>query len=568
MTEKLKLMACVLLMAAFASSIASCDDNDITPVQAIGVILNRATLTLAVGDTATLTATVAPDNAADQTLTWTGSEPAVATVADGLVTAVAVGSATVTVATANGKTAACAVTVVEAAIAVESVTLDTVALTLHIDKTYTLTATVLPDDATDQTLTWTSSEPAVATVADGLVTAVALGSTTVTVATANGKTADCQVTVEAIEVTDITLDRQILIFSVGGSEILTATVTPGDATDQTLTWTSSEPTVATVADGLVAAVAVGYATITAATANGKTASCEVTVTPFETVLIPSGTFLMGSSNGSNTGSGTPNVDVNATPAEPDRATNERQRRVTLTKDYYMSRYLITNAQYAVFLNNVGVGSNGKKADIQDEKQLIKASAGNYDWGLHWNGSAWLSVAGYENHPEINVSWYGAKAYAEWVGGNLPTEAQWERAARGGIENMPFGMGDGKTLTANMANFEGTYPYNFDNGGTYNDAAGVNLMHTTEISAYSDYANDYGLYDMHGNLAEWCLDRWDGTDNYAGLSDTDPLCTEGSSCVTRGGGWNTRARFCRSAFRNSAGANLLMYHFGFRVVFNN
>jgi formylglycine-generating enzyme required for sulfatase activity len=369
-----------------------------------------------------------------------------------------------------------------------------------------------------------------------------------------------------VPVTGITLEPATLEMLVEATYSLTATVLPDDATHQTLTWTSSAPDIATVADGLVTAVAVGSTTITVATANGKTADCEVTVDYIvETVLIPAGTFLMGSSDGSNTGSGMPNVDVNATPDEPNRIPYfEQQHRVTLTKDYYMSRYEITNAQYAAFLNDAGVGSNGKKPDIQDGQTLISIS-GSYNWCLRWSGNRWESIVGYANHPAIFVSWYGAKAYAEWAGGNLPTEAQWERAARGSAENMPFGIGSDRALTADIANFNGYYPYSFDSGGeSFDGFTGSHLNRTSAVGSYSP--NAYVLYDMHGNAREWCLDKWDGSDNYAGLPDTDPLCTEGSSCVLRGGGWDSYSNPCRSAYRQRAIPGTCINNAGFRIVF--
>jgi formylglycine-generating enzyme required for sulfatase activity len=345
----------------------------------------------------------------------------------------------------------------------------------------------------------------------------------------------------------VTLDRKTLTLVVGGEPVtLIATVIPGDAT----TWTSSAPEVATVEAGVVTAVARGTATVTVSTANGKTDACAVTVEeyPVETVLIPKGTFLMGS------------------PAtEPNRYSDETQHSVTLTKNYYMSKYPITNAQYAAFLNDAGIDGTGKKADVQGGETLIQASSGGYDWGLHYADNQWAPAATYENHPVIYVSWYGAKAYAEWSGGDLPTEAQWERAARGGVENMPFGIGDGKRLTSAMANFYGTSPYDLDRGGQYEDASGTYVGGTTAVGTYSGYANAYGLYNMNGNVFEWCLDQWDGN-SYAGSPVTDPVGTTGSHRALRGGSWYDYARNCRSAFRSASHPVSRSAGAGFRVVF--
>ncbi|MDR1153833.1 MAG: SUMF1/EgtB/PvdO family nonheme iron enzyme [Bacteroidales bacterium] len=368
---------------------------------------------------------------------------------------------------------------------------------------------------------------------------------------------------QPVPATGVTLDRKTLTLVVGGEETLTAAVNPDDAADKTVTWTSSAPEVATVTGGVVTAVAKGTATITVSTVNGKTDVCAVTVDyRVETVFIPKGTFLMGSSDGSAVGVGTPGTDPNATPAEPDRLSIETQHIVTLTKDYHMSKYPITSAQYAEFLNAVEVDGSGAKADIQGGQVLISSG---YGGGLHHPGSRWEPVGGYANHPVNYVSWYGAKAYAEWAGGDLPTEAQWERAARGGVENMPFGIGDGKRLTGAMANIYGHYPYDLDRGGTYEDASGTYLDHTAAVGAYSGYANAYGLYDMHGNVFEWCLDCHS---SYASSPVTDPVgAATDSYRVIRGGYWGHYAQDCRSAYRNNIELPDGRYgSLGFRVVF--
>ena len=170
-------------------------------------------------------------------------------------------------------------TIKPAVVSVTGVTLDKSALSLTPGKSETLTATVAPNDATNQTVTWSSNNSDVATVTDGKVTAVKAGTATITVTTADGnKTASCNVTVTQ-PVTGVTLDKSELSLFPGESETLTATVAPNDATNQAVTWKSSNDDVATVTDGKVIAVKAGTATITVTTEDGGyTASCKVTVT--------------------------------------------------------------------------------------------------------------------------------------------------------------------------------------------------------------------------------------------------------------------------------------------------
>ena len=170
-------------------------------VLATGVTLNQGNLTLtSAGQTASLTATVSPSNATNKSVTWTSSNPSVATVSSsGVVTAVANGTATITATTADGsnKTATCAVTV-NIPVKATGVSLNQTSLTLtSAGQTATLQATVSPSNASNKNVTWSSSNPSVATVSNGVVTAVANGTATITVTTADGsnKTATCAVTV-------------------------------------------------------------------------------------------------------------------------------------------------------------------------------------------------------------------------------------------------------------------------------------------------------------------------------------------------------------------------------------
>ena len=161
------------------------------------VTLEQTELNLTVGDDATLVATVLPEDATNKNITWTTSNRNIASVSDGLVTAVAAGTATITVTTVDGnKTASCLVTVNPAPVPVTDVTISETSLNFVINAYTTLTATVQPNNATNKAVTWSSSNTSVATVENGLITAIATGTATISVATEDGnKTADCNVTV-------------------------------------------------------------------------------------------------------------------------------------------------------------------------------------------------------------------------------------------------------------------------------------------------------------------------------------------------------------------------------------
>ena len=259
------------------------------------VTLNKTILELTEGDTETLVATVAPDDATDKTVTWSTSDQTVATVDNaGKITAVKEGSATIT-AKAGEKTATCAVTVAKKVIPVESVELNKTTLALIKGESETLVATVKPDDATYKTVTWsTSNESVVAVDQTGKVTAVAGGEADIT-AKAGEETATCVVTV-SVPVSSVTLSKQSLTLVEGESETLVVTVNPEDATDKTVTWSSSNAQIATVdQNGKVTAVKEGTTTITV-NAGDKSASCVVTVNkkviPVESIVLNKSTLTL------------------------------------------------------------------------------------------------------------------------------------------------------------------------------------------------------------------------------------------------------------------------------------
>ncbi len=256
------------------------------------VALNSATLNLVAGaDGRQLVATTTPDNALLDNLTFTykSDNETVATVdKNGLVTPLKAGTATITVTakavvtTTNGMpiltktaTAKCTVTVTDNTIPATNIELDASSKTMTVGEKAKLTATVKPDDSTDK-VTWKSNNDKIVSVDEnGNITALAVGETEV-IATAGSVSAVCKVTVEGVKVSEVKLDKTSVSLKAGETAQLTATVTPDNATDKTVTWTSSNEKIATVADGKITAVAPGTATITA-TSGDKSATCTVTV---------------------------------------------------------------------------------------------------------------------------------------------------------------------------------------------------------------------------------------------------------------------------------------------------
>ena len=267
-----------------------------TDIPVTSVTLSKTTTNLVVGHSTTVTATVSPSNATNQTITWSTSNSSVATVSNGKITAKGAGTATVTAKSNNGKTATVTVKVTSDSgdIAVTGISLSRSTANLLVGHSCTATATITPSNATDQTVTWTSSNTTVATVSNGKITGKKAGTATITAKTSNGKTAKVAVTVKAsgeVAVTGITLSRSTANLLVGHSCTATATITPSNATNQTVTWTSSNTTVATVSNGKITGKKAGTATITAKTSNGKTATVAVTVKSDSTTVAVTGITL-------------------------------------------------------------------------------------------------------------------------------------------------------------------------------------------------------------------------------------------------------------------------------------
>jgi formylglycine-generating enzyme required for sulfatase activity len=189
----------------------------------------------------------------------------------------------------------------------------------------------------------------------------------------------------------------------------------------------------------------------------------------ELVLVPAGEFQMGRDG-----------DANNSPAH----------RVRLDS-FYMDKHEVTNAQYLRFCK-------------ETERQLP----------IFWGMERFRCGPDFPDHPVVGVSWADAKAYAEWAGKRLPTEAEWEYAARGGLEGKGYPNGD--DLDESQANFrsDGTVP----------------------VMSYSP--NAYGLYDMAGNVREWVADYYDEFYYGAGPAENPKGPEKGTFHVVRDGGWHS------------------------------
>ncbi len=232
--------------------------------------LNKTSITLGVGESYTLKATL-PSGTASNTRSWSTSNKGIVTVSGGKITAKKSGTANITVKTFNGKKATCKVTVKAAP---KSVKLNKTGITLGVGENYTLKAT-LPSGTASNIKSWSTSNKGIVTVSGGKITAKKAGTANITVKTFNGKTATCKVTVKAAP-KSIKLDKKSVTVKKGKTCTLKATLPSGTASN-IKSWSTSNKNIATVSGGKITGKKAGTATITVKTFNGKKATCKVTV---------------------------------------------------------------------------------------------------------------------------------------------------------------------------------------------------------------------------------------------------------------------------------------------------
>ena len=238
---------------------------------------------LKTGETGWIGVTYNPSNATNKVLTWKSSNEKVATVREGTIKAVGLGTATLTATSEDGgKTATCKVTVTDGKKHIESIRLKTDSIEMKPGEGKTIYAEYNPSNVDDKTLYWKSSNEKVVTVNEGYVKAIGEGTATVTaVSRDGGKTASCKVTVTSgtVKLQSIKISSSTEILTKGEGKTIYVTYNPNNVTDKTLYWSSSNEKVATVSEGYVKAVGEGIATLTARSKDGnKTASCQVVVT--------------------------------------------------------------------------------------------------------------------------------------------------------------------------------------------------------------------------------------------------------------------------------------------------
>ncbi len=250
----------------------------------------------------------------------------------------------------------------------------------------------------------------------------------------------------------------------------------------------------------------------------------------ELVPIPGGTFRMGSDTG--------------------RASERPVHSVTVPA-FYLGKYPVTNAQYQAF-----VRATGTHAPAWMEE--------NGEYNIDTNPES-LYRPVYKallapNYPVVGVSWHDAVAFCEWLSEQtlhpyrLPSEAEWEYAARGGSEEFPYAGGYRLEEVGwfNENSRRGNSDSRFGTDGTM--PVGLKL------------SNDFGLYDMSGNVWEWCADHWH--DSYDGAPDDGSAWMEGGNAerrVVRGGSWNNFGNYCRVSNRNDYTSGIRNFILGFRVA---
>jgi formylglycine-generating enzyme required for sulfatase activity len=258
------------------------------------------------------------------------------------------------------------------------------------------------------------------------------------------------------------------------------------------------------------------------------------VAPANTALIPAGIFIMGDSMG-------------------DGVTGETPPHPVLVSAFYMDKYEVTKQLWdAVYTWAAANGYSFDNAGLGKAANHPVQTINWYDCVKWCNARSQQEgkTPAYYTDAELTVVYKTGQAapYVRWDRGyRLPTEAEWEKAARGGLNGKRFPWGD--TISHNQANYYAASSYSYDlsyPAGYHPSYQAGDTPYTSPVGSFA--ANGYGLYDMSGNVWEWC---WDWYGSYDSATQTDPHGpASGSDRVGRGGGWDDFAWYSRSAYRNS------------------
>lgn len=259
---------------------ATCIVTVVQPVKVTGITLDKSTADIILNNTETLVATISPTDATNKNVIWKSDNANIASVENGMVSAKSVGTTKVYAISEDGEyKAECIIKVLP--IPVTGITLDKTELSLNIGSTSKVNATVLPENAENKNVSWTSSNTDVADVdSNGNITAKSIGNTEIKAETEiGGYTAICKVSVLPINVSGIALSSSEVSLAEKATTTISATITPENATDKTVIWSSNNEKVATVTNGVITGISEGTAVIIAKTNDGNyTAYCAVTVT--------------------------------------------------------------------------------------------------------------------------------------------------------------------------------------------------------------------------------------------------------------------------------------------------
>ena len=258
------------------------------------------------------------------------------------------------------------------------------------------------------------------------------------------------------------------------------------------------------------------------------------------VLLPGGTYLMGSATGPR---------------------DQQPRHEVVVAPFWLDRREVSNDQFAEFVDATGYVTT---AEVRGYSMVFDPQAGR--WGrveaACWRqpGGPESTVAGRENLPVVHVSWHDAARYAEWRDARLPTEAEWEYAARGGLFDAEFPWGRTETPA-------GRYQANYWQGWFPSEDRALDGF--ADLAPCGSFApNAFGLWDMSGNACEWCSD-WYADDTYQPIKRDNPTGSrDGTHRVHRGGSWlsaENHSMAIRVATRASAQPGDSTNHLGFRCA---